>query len=99
MHGALKTLEGIQEGFSADRIDYDEYREMVLQTLMKFMDGLEPKAALAFVLNELKPSALNPFIDDAIYNALCRKTLALSVPPVEKPKPWAFGIFRKQSKK
>ena len=54
--------------------------------------------ALAFVLNELKSSALNPFIDDAIYNALCRKTLALNVPPAEKPKPFAFGIFRKKGK-
>jgi hypothetical protein len=93
-----KTLESMRQSFDADRIDYDEYREMVLRTLKQFLEGMEPKTALGFVLNELKTSTLDRYIDEAIYNTLCAGMLTAATPPVEKPKPWSFGIFRKKRK-
>jgi hypothetical protein len=98
MPGVLKALESIRQSFQDDRIDYDEYRELVLQNLYRFLDGLDPKAALGFVLNDLKHSDLGRFVDDAIYKSLCRAQLSAAVPPVEKIRPWAFGIFRKKRK-
>jgi hypothetical protein len=96
MHRVTKALESIQQRFNDDRIDYDEYRELVLHHLKRFLEGLDPKAALGFVLNDLKSSDLGRFIDDAIYKSLCSAQLSATVPPVEKTKTWTFGIFRKR---
>ena len=96
MHRVSKALDSIQQRFNEDRIDYDEYRELVLHNLKRFLEGLDPKAALGFVLNDLKSSDLGRFIDDAIYKSLCSAQLSATVPPVEKTKTWTFGIFRKR---
>jgi hypothetical protein len=98
LQGVSEILEGMRQSFDADRIDYDEYREMVLQHLKRFLEDLDPKAALGFVLNDLRASELGRFVDDSIYKSLCGKLLAAAVPPVEKPRRRRFRIFGNKGK-
>jgi hypothetical protein len=95
---ARLTLACLKQGFDTDRIDYDEYRELVLQALRQFVENLDKKTGLDFVLKGLKSSPLAPYLDDAIYKSLCGQVLAAAVAPVKKESSWNFGIFRKKRK-
>ena len=72
----LTAIRKLKESFDADRIDYDEYRALTIDTLMQYVETLEVRNRMNFVFQEIPQSELQPYIDEPIFKALSARVLS-----------------------
>jgi hypothetical protein len=98
----LTAVCKLKESFDADRIDYDEYRTLTIDTLMQYVETLEVRNRMNFVFQEIQQSELQPYIDEPIFKALSARVLSAvtavkAEPAAEKPKKKKrFHLFRRK---
>lgn len=97
----LTAICKFKENFDADRIDYDEYRALTIDTLMQYVETLEVRNRMNFVFQEIQQSELQPYVDEPIFKALSARVLSAVTaikdgPSAEKPKKKKrFRLFRR----
>ncbi|HHP7234778.1 MAG TPA: hypothetical protein ACFCUC_09120 [Desulfobacterales bacterium] len=97
----LTAICKLKESFDADRIDYDEYRTLTIDTLMQYVETLEVHNRMNFVFREIQQSELQSYIDEPIFKALSARVLSAVTavtdePTAEKPKKKKrFRLFRR----
>lgn len=98
----LTAIRKLKESFETDRIDYDEYRTLTIDTLMQYVETLEVRNRMNFVFQEIQQSELQPYIDEPIFKALSARVLsavtaAADEPAAENPKKKKrFHLFRRK---
>lgn len=97
----LTAIGRIKESFDADRIDYDEYRTMVVDILMPFIETLSLRDRMNFVFQELQQSELHPYLDEDIFKSLSARVLSAATKIDDEPaagkskKRKRFRLFRR----
>ena len=73
---SLAVLARVKGQFDSDQIDYDIYRQMVVETIKGYTGDMDPKTQLAFLANDIRESDLFTYLDDDIHKALLGYALA-----------------------
>lgn len=97
----LAAIRQLNDSFAADRLDYDEYRALVVDTLMQYVETLPEKDRMSFVFQELEKSDFAAFIDESIFKTLSARVLAAAIQTLNnsdltgKIKRKRFRLFRR----
>ena len=76
---SVTVLARVKRQFDTDRIDYDLYRQMVIETIKQYLEGLDSKTNLTFVANEIKQSEIFPYLDEDIHQELLKYAVAAAM--------------------
>jgi len=80
----LAAIRQLKNGFEADRLDYDEYRRLVVDTMMQYVETLPARDRINFAVQELPQSDCAAFVDESVFKALSGRVLAAATRQFEK---------------
>ena len=69
---SLKVLKRIKGQFDTDRIDYDVYRQVVIETVKGYLESLDRKTRLTYMANDVKDSEVFSYLDEDMHRALLK---------------------------
>jgi len=102
LDAVLAAIRQLKNGFDADRLDYDEYRSLVVDTLMQYVETLPARDRMNFVFQELPQTDCAAFVDEAVFKALSGRVLAAATQQFRqesaapgKKKRKRFRLFRR----
>ena len=81
---SLYALARIKGQFDTDLIDYDLYRQMVIETIKSYLEGLDRKTKLTYVANDMKSTEVFSYLDEDMHRELLKYALTEASEPDSK---------------